>query len=130
MASLADVHLAVDTGPEAIAGSTRLKAATAEKLVLNSLSTAVMVRSGKTWSNLMVEVEGGNEKLRARSVRILMDATGEPSATCAAALTQADGKLKVALVALLAGQPVPVATAALADTGQDVRAAVAKLTYR
>jgi N-acetylmuramic acid 6-phosphate etherase len=127
LAAFADVHLAVATGPEAIAGSTRLKAATAQKLVLNSLSTAVMIQRGRTWSNLMVELEGGNEKLRARLVRILEDATGESSQTCVAVLADADGDLKTALVALLAHCPVPAAAAALAASERDVRAALATL---
>ncbi|RKE05199.1 SIS domain-containing protein [Streptomyces sp. TLI_171] len=70
LAHLADVHVAVDTGPEAIAGSTRLKAASAHKLVLNGLSTAVMVALGRTYSNLMVDVSASNAKLRGRLVTI------------------------------------------------------------
>lgn len=127
LAEFANVHLAVATGPEAIAGSTRLKAATAQKLVLNSLSTAVMIQCGRTWSNLMVELEGGNEKLRARLVRILEDATGEPSQTCVTVLTDAGGDLKTALVALLARCPVPAAADALAASGREVNAALASL---
>lgn len=127
LAGYADVHLAVATGPEAIAGSTRLKAATAQKLVLNSLSTAVMIQCGRTWSNLMVELAGRNEKMRARLVRILQDATGEPPQTCVQVLTRADGDLKTALVALLAQCPVPAAADALSASGRDVRAALASL---
>jgi N-acetylmuramic acid 6-phosphate etherase len=127
LAAYADVHLAVATGPEAIAGSTRLKAATAQKLVLNSLSTAVMIQCGRTWSNLMVELEGRNEKLRARLVRILEDATGEPSQLCVTVLIEAEGDLKTALVALLTRSPVPAAAAALTASGRDVRAALSQL---
>jgi N-acetylmuramic acid 6-phosphate etherase len=127
LAALADVHLAVATGPEAIAGSTRLKAATAQKLILNSLSTAVMIQCGRTWSNLMVELEGRNEKLRARLVRILEDATGESEQKCVTALTEAGGDLKTALVALLAPCPADLAAEALAANGRDVRAALASL---
>jgi N-acetylmuramic acid 6-phosphate etherase len=128
LAAFADVHLAVATGPEAIAGSTRLKAATAQKLVLNSLSTAVMIQCGRTWSNLMVELGGGNQKLRARLVRILQDASGAPRETCVAVLGEAGGDLKTALVALLASCPVPAAASALAAVGRDVRAALAHLS--
>ena len=71
-----DVHLGLDTGPEAIAGSTRMKAATAQKLVLHSLSTAMMVRLGRTYSNLMVGMVATNAKLRGRLVAILVEATG------------------------------------------------------
>ncbi|RKE23712.1 N-acetylmuramic acid 6-phosphate etherase [Streptomyces sp. TLI_171] len=102
LAHLADVHVAVDTGPEAIAGSTRLKAASAHKLVLNGLSTAVMVALGRTYSNLMVDVSASNAKLRGRLVTILMEATGLDEEPCAHALAGADGELKTALVCLLA----------------------------
>src|SRR5262249_52293625 len=76
IARLADHALLVDTGPEAIAGSTRLKAATAQKMVLNALSTATMVRLGRTYSNLMVALAGTNSKLRRRQLTILREATG------------------------------------------------------
>ncbi|MQA05661.1 MAG: N-acetylmuramic acid 6-phosphate etherase [Streptosporangiales bacterium] len=125
LAALADVHVGPDTGPEAIAGSTRLKAGTATKLVLNSLSTAVMVRLGRTYSNLMVHLLATNEKLRGRSVRILADATGLEHRVCADALAAAEGDLRVALVALLAEVPAPAAAAALDRTDGTVRAALA-----
>ena len=96
--------LAVDTGPEAITGSTRLKAGTAQKLVLNAFSTAVMIRLGRTWSNLMVDVVATNAKLRGRVVRILREASGADEPTARAALEQADGELKPALLSLLAGR--------------------------
>ena len=73
---LARAVLAAETGPEAIAGSTRLKATSALKLILNSFSTALMIRLGKTYSNLMVEVRAVNSKLRSRTLRILSDASG------------------------------------------------------
>ena len=76
----ADLLLAVDTGPEVITGSTRLKAGTAQKLVLNGFSTAVMVRLGRTWSNLMVDVVATNAKLRGRVIRILREASGADEA--------------------------------------------------
>jgi len=102
LAAFADVHVGVATGPEAIAGSTRLKAATAQKLVLNGFSTALAVRLGRTYSNLMVDVLATNAKLRGRLVTILEEASGRPTAECTDALTAADGELKTALVALLA----------------------------
>jgi N-acetylmuramic acid 6-phosphate etherase len=101
LASLADVHVAVDTGPEAITGSTRLKAGTAQKLLLNSLSTAVMIRLGRTYSNLMTDMIASNEKLRVRQVRMLAQATGADLEACRIALAGADGDPKVALVTLL-----------------------------
>ncbi|MQA80671.1 MAG: N-acetylmuramic acid 6-phosphate etherase [Streptosporangiales bacterium] len=127
LASLADVHVGPDTGAEAIAGSTRLKAGTATKLVLNSLSTAAMVLLGRTYSNLMVHLLATNEKLRGRSVRILVEATGAEQETCAGALADAGGDLRVALVALLSGVPTTQAADALAQTDGTVREALAKL---
>jgi len=76
LAGAVEHSLAVDTGPEVITGSTRLKAGTAQKLMLNSFSTAVMVRLGRTWSNLMVDVVATNAKLRGRVIRILREASG------------------------------------------------------
>lgn len=128
LAAVADVHVGPDTGPEAIAGSTRLKAGTATKLVLNSLSTAVMVKLGRTYSNLMVHLLATNEKLRGRSVRILAEATGAEYGACASALTAAAGDLRVALVTLLAGVPTAEAAAAVAAGDGTVRAALAALT--
>ncbi|MFI5909554.1 N-acetylmuramic acid 6-phosphate etherase [Dactylosporangium sp. NPDC051541] len=125
LADLADVHIAVDTGPEAITGSTRMKAGTAQKLVLNALSTAVMIRLGRTYSNLMTDMVASNTKLRARQVRLLTQATGLDSAACTTALAAADGEPKVALVALLAQTSPSAARQALDHTGGVVHAALA-----
>jgi N-acetylmuramic acid 6-phosphate etherase len=125
--SLARVAIVADTGPEAIAGSTRLKATSALKLILNSFSTALMVRLGKTYSNLMVEVSATNDKLRARKVRILREASGADGVSSAAALTQADGDLRSALVALLAGVGAEQARQALRAAGGNVRGALTAL---
>jgi N-acetylmuramic acid 6-phosphate etherase len=122
-----DVHVAVDTGPEVIAGSTRMKAGTAQKLVLNTFSTAVMIRLGRTYSNLMIDVTATNAKLRGRLVTILEEATGRTEAQCAETLTAAEGDLKVALVCLLADAPVGEARIALQAAGGRVRAALADL---
>jgi N-acetylmuramic acid 6-phosphate etherase len=122
-----DVHVAVDTGPEVIAGSTRMKAGTAQKLVLNTLSSAVMIRLGRTYSNLMIDVTATNAKLRGRLVTILEEATGHTEAQCAETLTEAEGDLKVALVCLLADAPVGEARIALQAAGGRVRAALAEL---
>ena len=86
-----DVHVAVRTGPEAVTGSTRLKAGTAQKLALNALSTATMVRCGRTWSNLMVGAVATNSKLRGRIAAALVAATGEDPDSCDEAVRQADG---------------------------------------
>lgn len=125
--SLARVAIVADTGPEAIAGSTRLKATSALKLILNSFSTALMVRLGKTYSNLMVEVSATNDKLRVRKVRILREASGADGVASAAALTQADGDLRSALVALLAGVGAEQARQALQAAGGNVRGALTAL---
>lgn len=127
LADLADVHVLVETGPEAIAGSTRLKAGTAQKLVLNSFSTALMIRLGKTYSNLMVEVAPANAKLRGRVLSILSEVTGLDHRRCAAMLAAADGDAKVALVCLLAGVDPDWARDALAGSVGRVRAALAAL---
>jgi N-acetylmuramic acid 6-phosphate etherase len=124
LAPLADVHVAVDTGPEAITGSTRLKAGTAQKLVLNSLSTAIMVRLGRTYSNFMTDMIASNEKLRARQVRMLAQATGADADVCRAELARAGGDPKVALVTLLSPADPEQARRALADAGGFVHKAL------
>ncbi|GAB3699359.1 N-acetylmuramic acid 6-phosphate etherase [Mariniluteicoccus flavus] len=125
LAPYADHVLVADTGPEALAGSTRLKAGTAQKIMLNTFSTALMVRLGKTWSNLMVSVVASNDKLRRRTVRILMEATGDDEETCTRALEAADGDLKVAIVTRLGGVDVAQARAALEASGGVVAQALA-----
>ena len=90
-------------GPEIITGSTRLKAGTATKLVLNMLTTAAMIKLGKVYNNLMVDVNASNTKLFARSIRIVQSVTGVDAATAEAALTQADGRAKLAIVMLAKG---------------------------
>jgi N-acetylmuramic acid 6-phosphate etherase len=122
-----DVHIAIRTGPEAITGSTRLKAGTAQKLALNALSTATMVRCGRTWSNLMVGAVATNSKLRGRIAAALAAATGEDPQTCALAVENADGDGRVALLTLLSGLSAPVARRALDSTGGHVREALTAL---
>lgn len=125
-----DVLIGIDTGPEAIAGSTRMKAGTAQKLVLTAFSTATMVKLGRTYSNLMVSVRATNAKLRGRTVRILQEATGLSSSICSEALTKADGDLQVALVHLLSGVDVATAARALTATGGHVREALESVRRR
>ncbi|MEN8114379.1 MAG: N-acetylmuramic acid 6-phosphate etherase [Actinomycetota bacterium] len=127
IAELVDVHVFLDTGPEAIAGSTRLKAGTAQKLAINSFSTALMIRAGKTYSNLMVDVAPTNAKLRGRVLGILEEATGASEADCAAALEEAGGDTKTAVVGLLTGVGADSARAALSGAGGRVRRAIAAL---
>ncbi|WP_380161180.1 N-acetylmuramic acid 6-phosphate etherase [Kineococcus sp. R86509] len=125
LAGLADHVLAVDTGPEVLTGSTRLKAGTATKMVLNGFSTAVMVGLGRTYSNLMVSLVATNAKLEARSVRVLQEITGLTAAAAAETLARADGELPTALVVALTGRDPAAAREALARTDGSVRAAVA-----
>lgn len=106
----ADVIIVVETGPEAIAGSTRMKAGTAQKLVLNSFSTALMVRLGKVYGNLMVDVQPSNVKLRRRAVRLVEQIAMVDAATAERVLDEA-GDLKVAIVALRLSLPVAAARA-------------------
>jgi N-acetylmuramic acid 6-phosphate etherase len=119
-----EVHIAVDTGPEAVSGSTRMKAGTAAKLVLNAMSTAAMVRLGRTYSNLMVSMSALNSKLRGRLVKILVEATGMDAETCEAALADAAGDTRTALVSLLCDVPSGRAAEALAGSGGSVREAM------
>ncbi|MEU3272708.1 N-acetylmuramic acid 6-phosphate etherase [Saccharomonospora sp. NPDC006951] len=125
-----DVLVAVDTGPETIAGSTRMKAGTAQKIILTSFSTATMVKLGRTYSNLMVSMRATNAKLRGRTLRILREATGMSAQDCDAALTEADGDLKVALVHLLAGVDVTTAVEALVRADGHVRNALESVRAR
>jgi N-acetylmuramic acid 6-phosphate etherase len=128
LASIVDLHVMLDTGPEAIAGSTRLKAGTAAKLALNCFSSALMVRLGRTYSNLMVSVVATNAKLRGRVVSILAEATGAPHERCVAALDAAGGELKTALVSMLSGRAPEEARAALAlEPGVPVRVVLERL---
>ncbi len=123
-----DVPIAAETGPEAIAGSTRMKAGTAQKLLLTAFSTATMVRFGRTYSNLMVSMRATNAKLRGRTLRILREATGAAEQDCANTLAAADGDLKVALVMLVAGADPARAAAALDRAHGHVRTALAALS--
>ncbi|MGW3660714.1 N-acetylmuramic acid 6-phosphate etherase [Streptomyces sp. NPDC005151] len=110
-----DVFVFLDTGAEVVTGSTRMKAGTAQKLALNSFSTTLMVKSGRTWSNLMVAASARNDKLRRRAVRTLMAACQVSEAEAVASLAEADGETPTALVALAAGVSPDVARGALAE---------------
>ena len=128
LAVLAQHRVIVDTGPEAIAGSTRLKAATAQKMVLNALSTAAMVRLGRTYSNLMASMSGINAKLRQRQIMILREASGADSdEECRAELERCGGNLRLALLCLLSGLEPEPAGDALAEAGGSVRGALSRL---
>jgi N-acetylmuramic acid 6-phosphate etherase len=123
---LVDHEVAVVVGPEVIAGSTRLKAGTAQKLVLNTISTASMIRLGRTYGNLMVDVVASNAKLRARARNAVALATGAENGDADAALAAAGGDAKVAIVSLLAGIDAAAARARLDAGGGHVRRALAE----
>ncbi|MDC2959708.1 N-acetylmuramic acid 6-phosphate etherase [Streptomyces gilvifuscus] len=125
LAAAAEHGIEIVVGPELITGSTRLKAGTAQKLVLNMLSTITMIRLGKTYGNLMVDVRASNEKLRARSRRIVALATGAPDEEIERALAATDGEVKNAILTLLADVDGPTAARLLEESGGHLRAALA-----
>jgi N-acetylmuramic acid 6-phosphate etherase len=125
---LADHRVLIDTGPEAIAGSTRLKASTAQKFVLNALSTAAMVRLGRTYSNLMIGVAGTNAKLARRQLTILIETSGATQDECRSVLARCQGDLRLALVCLLSGADAGPARSALDLAGGSVRGALAAIS--
>jgi N-acetylmuramic acid 6-phosphate etherase len=125
LAAAAEHGIEIVVGPELLTGSTRLKAGTAQKLVLNMLSTITMIRLGKTYGNLMVDVRASNDKLRARSRRIVALATGAPDTAVEAALTEAGGEVKTAILVLLADVDGPTATRLLATANGRLRTALA-----
>ena len=124
LAQAADLAIETDVGPEFISGSTRMKAGTAQKLVLNTISTVTMVRLGKTFGNLMVDVAPTNEKLRARARTAVALATAAPDDDVSAAMAAADGNAKVAIVSLLAGVDAETARSRLGAAHGVIRAAV------
>ncbi|MEE1755665.1 N-acetylmuramic acid 6-phosphate etherase [Streptomyces sp. SP18CS02] len=124
LAAAAEHGIEVVVGPELLTGSTRLKAGTAQKLVLNMLSTITMIRLGKTYGNLMVDVRASNDKLRARSRRIVSLATGAPDEEIEAALAATDGEVKNAILTLLGDVDAPTAALLLAQSQGHLRAAL------
>ncbi|MDQ0600865.1 N-acetylmuramic acid 6-phosphate etherase [Streptomyces canus] len=125
LAAAADHGIEIVVGPELLTGSTRLKAGTAQKLVLNMLSTITMIRLGKTYGNLMVDVRASNEKLRARSHRIVALATGATDEEIERALAATGGEVKNAVLTLLTGVDGPTAGRLLEESGGHLRAALA-----
>jgi N-acetylmuramic acid 6-phosphate etherase len=119
-----DVIINPVVGPEVVTGSTRMKAGTATKLVLNTLTTAAMIRLGKVYGNLMVDLRATNAKLRDRSVRIVMAVTGLERAKALRLLTRADGKVKVALVMHARGVEAKQAKRLLKLSDDQLRAAI------
>ena len=124
VAAHADLTIAVVVGPEVLAGSTRMKAGTATKLVLNTLTTGAMVRLGKTYGNLMVDLQASNGKLVGRARRILMRLTDLDENGAEDLLGRCDGELKTAILVARQGLGVDAARQRLAEVGGRLRAAL------
>jgi N-acetylmuramic acid 6-phosphate etherase len=124
LADAADEAIVVPTGAEVLAGSTRLKAGTAQKIALNALSTAVMVRLGKVHDNLMVDVVATSEKLRARALRLVCELTDSDAERARAALDASGGRVKVAVTMLLKRIDKDAAAALLEAHGDRLRDAL------
>jgi N-acetylmuramic acid 6-phosphate etherase len=124
LSAAVSIPIEVPVGPEVLTGSTRMKSGTAQKLVLNMLTTGAMIRLGKTYGNLMVDVQPTNAKLRERAVRIVMEATGIDDARAREVLVEAGDEVKVAIVAIMLGVPAAEARARLVAAGGIVRAAL------
>ncbi len=123
--TMAELAIEVSCGPEVLTGSTRLKAGTAQKMILNMISTGSMVGTGKAFGNLMVDVQPTNEKLRARALSIVEQACGTDASRAEAALEDAGGMAKPAIVSILADVDAKTADTLLAQASGDVRRAIA-----
>lgn len=128
IAGLADIAISPLVGPEVLSGSTRLKSGTAQKLVLNMLTTASMIRIGKSYQNLMVDLNPSNKKLVARAVRIVMQTTGCAAQQARQALDQTDNDVKLAILVTITGMGVEEAREALGAAGGFLRKAIGEKT--
>jgi N-acetylmuramic acid 6-phosphate etherase len=126
--AVAEIAIEVVTGPEYISGSTRLKSGTTQKLVVNMLTTLSMIKLGKTYRGVMVDLIATNEKLHARSVRTVADLSGASIDESATALRAADGSVKLAVLMLMTSTDAGRATAALQDADGILREAIASLS--
>ena len=122
----AKIAIAPNVGPEVLTGSTRLKAGTAQKMVLNMLSTASMVRLGHAYENLMIDLTRTNKKLKDRAGRILIEASGKELSAVEHALRQSEHNLRVALIMLKRGFSAELARKALYEAGGNLRRALAE----
>ena len=125
LGAAADLEVVIPVGAEVIAGSTRMKAGTAQKLALNTISTVSMIQLGRTFGNLMVDVVASNEKLRRRARRAVAHAAGASDEAAAEALEAAAGDVKVAILMLLAGVDTTTARSRLDAVGGALRKALA-----
>jgi N-acetylmuramic acid 6-phosphate etherase len=130
LAAACEMGVVLDTGPEVISGSTRLKAGTAQKIALNTFSSSVMVRLHKVYGNLMVDLRASNAKLVQRALRLTVRASGAPEAQAQAALSACGERVKTAIVMLKAGVDATGAEALLADAEGSVHAALAAAAHR
>lgn len=124
IAALADIALTPVTGPEVVTGSTRMKAGTAQKLVLNMLSTGTMIKLGKVYGNLMVDVKASNKKLEERAIRIVMEGSGCERTEAEKALKGADGHAKLAILMVVADVSASEGKALLERTSGHLAAAI------
>ncbi|MBI4921093.1 MAG: N-acetylmuramic acid 6-phosphate etherase [Devosia nanyangense] len=124
IAGIADIAISPVVGPEVLTGSTRLKAGTAQKLVLNMLTTASMIRIGKSYQNLMVDVHASNRKLVARASRIVMQATDCSAEQARQALDRTHNDVKLAILITITGMDLDAARSALAHAGGFLRTAI------
>jgi N-acetylmuramic acid 6-phosphate etherase len=127
MSADADIAIEAEAAPEIVAGSTRLNSGTAQKLVLNTLSTLAMVQLGKVYGNLMVDVRSTNDKLRARAERIVIAATGCDPDAAADALAAADGSVKLAIGIVSSGADADAVRDALTASDGHLREALTAL---
>lgn len=129
MAQIADIAIETIVGAEVLTGSSRMKSGTAQKLVLNTLTTASMIRIGKCYQNLMVDVQASNEKLKARAIKIVMEATECSKAVAEAALQQADHHAKLAIMMILSNLDKAEAEKLLAESQGKLRLAIPQNTH-
>lgn len=121
--SIAEIGISVNVGPECLTGSTRMKSGTAQKLVLNMISTSVMIKMGKAYENLMVDVNASNQKLIARAVRIVMQATQCDTEVARTTLSKADNNAKLAILMIFTGLDARAANHLLAENNGYLRQA-------
>ena len=129
IAALADIALTPITGPEIVTGSTRMKAGTAQKLVLNMLSTGTMIKLGKVYGNLMVDVKASNKKLQERAIRIVMEGSGCTRGEAETALKEADGRAKLAILMVVTGLSAAEGRRALQKAEGHLAAAIRQSTH-
>ena len=130
LAQEADIALTALPGPEVIAGSTRLKAGTVQKLILNMMSTGTMIRLGKVYGNRMVDLKATNEKLARRSIRIVQEVTGDEEKTCRENLRKAEGNAKLAIFLSLSGLSPEEGKRCLEKSAGHLKAALNKLASK